>query len=450
MKLANVPTKVPLPFANSGSKNAIPTASQIGITPGAASLTDGFPPLTFTPLAAGGIPPAGADFNGILNLLSANTQWNNAGAFYPYDSTFSTSIGGYPEGAILSRADGTGFWLSTEDDNTTDPETDTSGAWVPINNQGVASVALSNANVSLTPLQYAKRIVILTGALLSNVQVVFPAFAGMKWLVVNQTTGAFSVTCKTAATGFILGQGRAQEAWADGTNLNTLPDTATLSYALDTGAANAYVVALSPAPTAYVDGMPVTFQAANPNSGASTLNVNNLGDVDITRGGGALGGGEILAGQDYTCVYNKAANQFFLQAQSAGAVIVGTATAPYHATALGQVLNGVAPVAANANGNAATGATTTAVLTAPCDGYALVIGSFSSSTDSLSGTGITASLAGLVEVMNPSGGNYFNQSVWYLPMTKGQSSTFTATLSQAASGVYTVSVVATFQPNPGT
>lgn len=132
MKYANIPAKVPVPFANSGSKNAIPTASQIGITAGAASLTDGFPPLTFTPVAAGGVPPSGKDFNGILNLLSENTQWSNAGAFYSFDSSFASTIGGYPKGAVVLRSDGGGFWQSTVDDNTTDPETSTASGWVPI------------------------------------------------------------------------------------------------------------------------------------------------------------------------------------------------------------------------------------------------------------------------------------------------------------------------------
>ncbi|MDE3023124.1 MAG: hypothetical protein KGI54_14960, partial [Pseudomonadota bacterium] len=115
MQASQIPTKVPLPFANSGTKNTIPTASQIGITAGAASLTDGFPPLTFTPLAAGGVPPSGADFNGILNLITANTQWQNAGGFYPYDSAFSTAIGGYPKGAVLRNLTDDGFWLCTAD-----------------------------------------------------------------------------------------------------------------------------------------------------------------------------------------------------------------------------------------------------------------------------------------------------------------------------------------------
>ncbi|WP_291351340.1 hypothetical protein [Acidovorax sp. 16-64-162] len=220
MQLSQIPTLVPLPWANSGTKNTIPTASQIAVTPGAASLTDGFPPLTFTPLNAGGIPPFGADWNGILNLLSANTRWDNAGGFYPYDATFSTDIGGYPKGAILSRVDATGFWLSTADNNTANPETDTTGAWVPVNNEGITSVALTNANVTLSATQYAKNIITLTGALTANVQVIFPTIAGLRWKVVNNTTGSFTITCKTSAgTGFTIAQTGIQESFCDGTNL---------------------------------------------------------------------------------------------------------------------------------------------------------------------------------------------------------------------------------------
>ena len=92
MQSSNIPAKIPLPFAYAAGpsyKNTIPTASQIGITNGKASLTDGFPPLTFTALSAGGVPPFGADFNGILNEITAIQQWQNAGGFFVYDSVFS-------------------------------------------------------------------------------------------------------------------------------------------------------------------------------------------------------------------------------------------------------------------------------------------------------------------------------------------------------------------------
>ena len=131
-----------------------------------------------------------------------------------------------------------------------------------------------------------------------------------------------------------------------------------------------------------------------------------------------------------------------------GPTVVAPAVANNQAVQLGQVVNGVAPVAANVNGSGTTGSATTGALTAPCDGYALVIGMFSSGTSSLSGTSVTSSLSGFISVMNPNDGNYFNISVGYLPMTAGQSSTFTCSGSQATSGAFTYTITAFFQPNP--
>lgn len=131
MQASNAPSKSAVPFAESGTKNTIPVASQIGVTPGAASFTDGFPPLTMTPLAAGGVPPYGADFNGILNFLSAAVRWAQAGGHYPYDSTFSTAIGGYPKGATVLGTSGN-IWLNTADNNVTNPDAGGSAGWVPV------------------------------------------------------------------------------------------------------------------------------------------------------------------------------------------------------------------------------------------------------------------------------------------------------------------------------
>lgn len=134
MQLSGIPSKFNIPFAASaggGYIRAIPQASQIGITNGAASLTDGFPPLTFLPVGAGGVPPFGQDFNGLLNQTTAWTRWQNAGGNVPYDATFATAIGGYPQGAVILAASGVNLWLNTVDNNTTNP--DAGGAnWIPI------------------------------------------------------------------------------------------------------------------------------------------------------------------------------------------------------------------------------------------------------------------------------------------------------------------------------
>jgi hypothetical protein len=220
MLASQIPARIPLPFANGGTKNTIPTASQIGITPGAASLTDGFPPLTFTPLAAGGVPPAGADFNGILNAITAVQQWQSAGGSFTFNTAFSTSIGGYPKGATLMSTSGDTNWLSTADNNTTDPDSVAAANWVALDAFGIGAVmGLTNANVTLTPAQYGKNIINLTGALTGNVQIIFPVNMQL-CTVANNTTGAFTVTCKTASgTGAEVVQGGQEVFYGDGTNL---------------------------------------------------------------------------------------------------------------------------------------------------------------------------------------------------------------------------------------
>lgn len=157
MQASNAPSKSAVPFANSGAKNTIPVASQIGVTPGLASFTDGFPPLTMTPLAAGGVPPYGQDFNGILNFLSSATRWAQAGAGYSYDAAFSTAVGGYPKGSTLVMATGNGYWMSTVENNTSNPDTGGAG-WIALP-AGIASAAQAQAQtentLALTSLRLA-------------------------------------------------------------------------------------------------------------------------------------------------------------------------------------------------------------------------------------------------------------------------------------------------------
>lgn len=129
MQASHSPKKSAVPFANSGTKNTIPVESKIGVTPGLASFTDGFPPLTMTPLAAGGVPPYGADFNGILNFLSSAVRWSQAGGRYRYDAEFAAAVGGYPKGAMLAAVSGYGNWQSLVDNNMADPDGG-GGGWV--------------------------------------------------------------------------------------------------------------------------------------------------------------------------------------------------------------------------------------------------------------------------------------------------------------------------------
>jgi hypothetical protein len=126
MQDSQLPAKFPIPFANSAGSpyiRTIPQASQISIQNGAASLTDGFPPNTFLVPSAGGVGPFGQDFNGLLKQITQWNQWQQAGGPVGYDATFQSAIGGYPNGAVIASATFGNWWLSTVDNNMSDPDT---------------------------------------------------------------------------------------------------------------------------------------------------------------------------------------------------------------------------------------------------------------------------------------------------------------------------------------
>ncbi|WP_313471178.1 hypothetical protein [Atlantibacter hermannii] len=223
MQISNLPKLLPVPFANSGSKQDIPVASQIGVEGGRASYTDGFPPLTRTPIASGGIPPFGTDFNGVLNDITSAIRWAQAGGGYGYDSTFSSSVSGYPVGARLANSTGDGYWLNTVDGNTNNPETSAATpltGWVPADSCGVTSVTgLGSSSVTLSTLQASRDRIVLTGTLTANINVIVPAWR-KSWTVVNNCSGAFTVTFKTTSgTGVSIPAGFTAEVVCDGTDI---------------------------------------------------------------------------------------------------------------------------------------------------------------------------------------------------------------------------------------
>ncbi|KXG78298.1 outer membrane protein assembly factor BamB family protein [Thermotalea metallivorans] len=94
------------------------------------------------------------------------------------------------------------------------------------------------------------------------------------------------------------------------------------NYAVATGSANTYAVTLTPAPTAYTEGMCVVVKINIDNTGASTINVNGLGAKSIKKpNGNDVTSGGLKAGSIYTLRYNG--TNFILQGEGAS----GNATA---------------------------------------------------------------------------------------------------------------------------
>lgn len=244
----SIPTQIEVPFADAGLKVAIPASSD-NVT-GRAGYDQGFPPINMTPKVAGGIPPFGTDMNGILFAATEAIQFLESGTGFVYDSAFSTAIGGYNAGARVLRTDGNGYWLNTVDANTVDPESAGGAAagWVPDYTNGISPVTMTGSNVTLTPLQYGKPIIVISGLLTANLNLIFPNIAG-QWAILNNTTGSFSVTLKTASgTGVVAGA--SVLIFGDGTNIYSSSTSAAIEKQIEPVTAsvgsNALTLTLNP------------------------------------------------------------------------------------------------------------------------------------------------------------------------------------------------------------
>lgn len=132
----------------------------------------------------------------------------------------------------------------------------------------------------------------MTNALALKAPLLSPALTGTPTV---PTAVAGTNTTQAASTAFVEAA-RVILANADAAHL--ADDVHHVNYAPDTGAANAYVVTLSPAQTTYTAGMVISFKALNANTGASTININNIGVKSITKNvSTALASGDILSGQ---------------------------------------------------------------------------------------------------------------------------------------------------------
>lgn len=98
MQTLTKPQVLPAPIADIGLKNVIPdnpTGTYL------ASVKGGFPAITMTAKAAGGVPPDGKDLNGFYNILSQFYFYTQNGGVFTFDQSVSNAIGGYPQGAVL-------------------------------------------------------------------------------------------------------------------------------------------------------------------------------------------------------------------------------------------------------------------------------------------------------------------------------------------------------------
>lgn len=229
MLQANAPVQLITPFAQGATGsliNAVPLVPYGGQPAGQTAYSTGFTITNFTPIASGGIPPWGADMNGLLNAATLAQIYLQAGYVYPFNATFSSGVGGYPNGARVAYANGLGTWISTADSNTTNPDTSANANWVPSPvNRGVSTVTgITGGTVTLTKNELGAPLILLEGALTSNATVVLGLPVGATYTIQNLTTGAFTLTVGgTTGSTITLTQGSAngQTCYCDGMNWYT-------------------------------------------------------------------------------------------------------------------------------------------------------------------------------------------------------------------------------------
>lgn len=144
-------------------------------------------------------------------------------------------------------------------------------------------------------------IILLTGALTANINVIVPT-SSMRWVIVNSTTGAFSLKVKTSAgTGVFLNQGAGDVLFCDGVNVVSATaasvQTQAATAATTAGTAPTYTVTTSPA-TSGIKVIDATIHASN-SGAASTLAANGGSAKGIKQydGAGTKINATLVAGQ---------------------------------------------------------------------------------------------------------------------------------------------------------
>lgn len=173
-------------IAETGIKNTIPqnpTGTYL------ASVSEGFPEITQTPIASGGIPPAGGDLNGMLNLLSQFYFFTQNGGIYTFNEDVSTAIGGYAKGAVLwyQSTNGENIQVVSNIENNTnnfnnDPSLigDDTKPWsyvdTKLSNMPVASIVSFEYPCDIGGLEPLNDVSNPNGKLLSGVDTLYPDF----------------------------------------------------------------------------------------------------------------------------------------------------------------------------------------------------------------------------------------------------------------------------------
>ena len=101
MAIQSQPSRIPEPFAGSGTKNTIPATNTTPSASQAASWASGFPPECSQPLSAGGCPVPRNDVNGALNQISQDYAFRQDGGVWEW-----SALADYDVSRVVRGSDG--------------------------------------------------------------------------------------------------------------------------------------------------------------------------------------------------------------------------------------------------------------------------------------------------------------------------------------------------------
>ena len=139
MAIQSQPSRIPEPFAGSGTKNVIPATNATPSASQAASWASGFPPECSQPISAGGCPVPRNDVNGALNQISQDFAFRQDGGIWEW-----SALADYDTQRMVRGSDGLLYWSI----QTSGPGT-ASGAQDPVADDGTywSAVTVDDSDV---------------------------------------------------------------------------------------------------------------------------------------------------------------------------------------------------------------------------------------------------------------------------------------------------------------
>lgn len=208
---------------------------------------------------------------------------------------------------------------------------------------GVATIALSSSNVTLSASEYANGTILLSGTLTSNVNVIFPPVNGW-WTIINNTTGSFvaNIVPVGGTQSIVVEQGAIADVMLVGTTarFRNLPPVGTYLDLID-ATVPLWISSCTVPPYLLCDGSTfsaVTYPYLNTKLGGTTLPdlrgrsrfYLNGGSGRITTAGSGIDGDTRLSAGG---AQNVALTEANLAAHTHGAATGATTPAPITANA---------------------------------------------------------------------------------------------------------------------